>query len=309
MTYGTRTDHYLATSKLLHWLVAACVLVTASVAIAMPRLSSGEKKIFKDCADCPKMVVIPAGDFTMGSPDDEPKRVNEHEDQARVSIIKPFAVGVFAVTRGEFASFASATNHKPDGGCYVRTGTEWKEQPDRSWRSSGFAQDHRHPVTCVNWNDAQAYVSWLSSKTGKNYRLLSEAEREYVTRAGTTTPFWWGSSISADQANYNGSHTYGQGTKGKWRQKTVRVDNFHANSWGLYNVHGNVWDWTEDCWNDNNNGNPGDGNARTTGDCNKRIVRGGSWAYSPHYLRAAFRYWNQPHNRNSGQGFRVARTL
>ena len=266
-------------------------------------------EMFKDCADCPQMVVIPAGNFTMGSPDDEPKRVNEHEDQARVSIIKPFAVGVFAVTRGEFAAFASATNHKPDGGCYVRTGTEWKEQPDRSWRSPGFAQDHRHPVTCVNWNDAQAYVSWLSSKTGKNYRLLSEAEREYVTRAGTTTPFWWGSSISADQANYNGSHTYGQGTKGKWRQKTVRVDNFHANSWGLYNVHGNVWDWTEDCWNDNNNGNPGDGSARTTGDCDKRIVRGGSWAYSPDYLRAAFRYWNQPHNRNSGQGFRVARTL
>ena len=117
MTYGTRTDHYPATSKLLHWLVAACVLITAPVAVAMPRLSSGEKKMFKDCADCPQMVVIPAGDFTMGSPDDEPKRVNEHEDQARVSIIKPFAVGVFAVTRGEFAAFASATNHKPDGGC------------------------------------------------------------------------------------------------------------------------------------------------------------------------------------------------
>ena len=309
MTYGTRTDHYPATSKLLHWLVAACVLITAPVAIAMPRLSSGEKKMFKDCADCPQMVVIPAGDFTMGSPDDEPKRVNEHEDQARVSIIKPFAVGVFAVTRGEFAAFASATNHKPDGGCYVRTGTEWKEQPDRSWRSPGFAQDHRHPVTCVNWNDAQAYVSWLSSKTGKNYRLLSEAEREYVTRAGTTTPFWWGSSISADQANYNGSHTYGQGTKGKWRQKTVRVDSFRPNPWGLYNVHGNVWDWTEDCWNDKNNGNPSDGSARTTGDCDNRIVRGGAWAYGPDHLRAAFRYWNQPHNRNSGQSFRVARTL
>ena len=264
-------------------------------------------EVFKDCADCPEMILAPAGSFTMGSPEDEPKRVNENEDQVRVSIAKPFAVGKFAVTRGEFAAFAAATNHKPDGGCYVRTGTEWKEQPDRSWRSPGFAQDDRHPVTCVNWNDAKAYVSWLSSKTGKTYRLLSEAEREYVTRAGTTTPFWTGSSLSTDQANYKGDDA--QGTKGKWRQKTVRVDSFRPNPWGLYNVHGNVWDWTEDCWNDKNSGNPGDGSARTTGDCGNRIVRGGSWPYSPTHLRAAFRYWNQPHNRNSGQGFRVARTL
>ena len=159
-------------------------------------------------------------------------------------------MGAFAVTRGEFAAFVSATNYKPDGGCHIWNGTEWKEQSDRSWRSPGFAQDARHPVTCVNWNDAKAYISWLSSKTGKTYRLLSEAEREYVTRAGTTTPFWWGSSVSTDQANYNGNHTYAQGRKGRWRQKTVRVDSFRANPWGLYNVHGNVWDWTEDCWNE-----------------------------------------------------------
>ena len=117
------------------------------------------------------LTAVPAGSFTMGSPKHEPKRVNEHEDRVRVSIAKSFAVGVFPVTRGEFAAFASARNHMPDGGCYVRSGNEWKEQPDRSWRSPGFAQDDRHPVT----------------KTGKPYRLLSEAEREYVTRAGTTT--------------------------------------------------------------------------------------------------------------------------
>ena len=178
------------------------------------KAAASNNGMFKDCADCPQLIVVPAGSFTMGSPKDEPKRVNEHEDRVRVNIAKSFAVGVFAVTRGEFAAFALATNHKPDGGCYVRSGNEWKEQPDRSWRSPGFTQDDRHPVTCVNWNDAKAYVSWLSSKTGKTYRLLSEAEHEYVTRAGTTTPFWWGSSISTEQANYNGNHTYGQGPNG-----------------------------------------------------------------------------------------------
>ena len=291
-------------------LVFSFISLVASPAHAQYlKTAASNNGMFKDCADCPQLIVVPAGSFTMGSPEGEPKRVDEHENRVRVSIAKSFAVGVFPVTRGEFSAFASATNHEPDGGCYVRSGNAWKEQPGRSWRSPGFAQDDRHPVTCVNWNDAKAYVSWLSSKTGKPYRLLSEAEREYVTRAGTTTPFWWGSSVSADRANYNGNHTYAQGTKGKWRQKTVRVDSFRANPWGLYNVHGNVWDWTEDCWNDKNSRNPRDGSARTTGDCGNRIVRGGSWAYSPDHLRAAFRYWNQPHNRNSGQGFRVARVL
>jgi formylglycine-generating enzyme required for sulfatase activity len=289
-------------------LLAPSLVLSAQVQ-AQDLKAAASKKTFKDCVECPVMIVVPAGQFMMGTPEGEPKRVKEHEAQVRVSIIKPFAVGVFAVTRGEFAAFASATRHKADSGCYTRTGAEWKEQPHRSWRSPGFAQDDRHPVTCINWNDAKAYVSWLSSKTGKTYRLLSEAEREYVTRAGTTTPFWWGSSLSANQANYKATDTYGEGTKGQWRQRTVRVDSFRANAWGLYNVHGNAWDWTEDCWSDKNTDNPRDGSARTTGDCNNRVVRGGAWAYSPDHLRAGFRYWNQPHNRNSGQSFRVARTL
>ena len=143
---------------------------------------------------------------------------------------------------------------------------------DKSWRAPGFAQDDRHPVVCVNWNDAKAYAEWLSSKTGKTYRLLSEAEREYVTRAGTTTPFWWGTSITPQQANYNGNFLYaGGGSKGEYRQRTVPVDSFEPNPWGLYNVHGNVWEWTEDCWNASNSGNPGNGSARTTGDCRLRV--------------------------------------
>jgi len=135
-----------------------------------------------------------------------------------------------------------------------------------------------HPVINVNWIDAKMYAAWLSRKTGKSYRLLSEAEREYVTRVGTTTPFWWGSSISPAEANYNGSaEPYkGGGSKREYRRHTVPVDSFQRNPWGLYNVHGNVWEWTEDCWNDSNGGIPSDGSARTKGyDCSRRVVRGG----------------------------------
>jgi formylglycine-generating enzyme required for sulfatase activity len=272
-------------------------------------LKPGAGQSFKDCVDCPEMVVVAAGTFTMGSPADEPERASEREDQVAVTITKPFAIGAFAVTRGEFAVFVMETNHRPDGGCYSWTGTTWEERADRSWQSPGFAQDDRHPVTCVDLKDAKAYVAWLSAKTGKTYRLPSEAEREYVSRAGTAAPFWWGASISTGQANYNGNHTYAQGAKGEWLQKTVAVDGFLPNPWGVFNVHGNVWDWTDDCWNESNAGNPGDGTARTTGDCRWRVVRGGAWNYSPTYLRAAFRYWNVPHNRSGVQSLRVARTL
>jgi formylglycine-generating enzyme required for sulfatase activity len=271
-------------------------------------LGPGAAERFKDCADCPEMVVVPAGRFTMGSPPNEAEREGAREDQVAVTIASPFAIGAFAITRREFAAFVTATDYKLDEGCYFWTGTTWEERSDRSWRLPGFTQDDHHPVTCVDLKAAKAYVAWLSETTGKSYRLPSETEREYAARAGTTTPFWWGSSIATDAANYNGL-PYQQGDSGEWRQATVRVDSFRPNAWGLYNVHGNVWDWTEDCWNETNAGNPGDGSARLTGDCTWRVARGGAWNYAPNYLRAAFRYWNLPFNRSGVQGFRVARML
>jgi formylglycine-generating enzyme required for sulfatase activity len=268
---------------------------------------SGER--FRDCPDCPEMVVVPAGSFTMGSPPDEPGRAAEREDRVRVTIAKPFAVGAFAVTRGEFAAFVAATGHQPDGGCYIWTGTAWEEHAGRSWRSVNFAQNDRHPAVCVDLRDAETYLAWLSRKTGKVYRLLSDAEREYVTRAGTATPFWWGSSISTDRANYDGRTARVRSREGEWRQRTLPVDSFRPNPWGLYGVHGNVWDWTADCWSDANRGNPGDGSPRRGADCTWRVVRGGAWNYPPRDLRAAHRYWNLPVNRSTVQGLRVARTL
>src|SRR5262245_36539764 len=150
-------------------------------------LIPGAGERFRDCADCPEMVVVPAGSFTMGSPADEPERAAEREDQVRAAFARPFAIGAFAVTRAEFAAFVVATGHKPDTGCYFWTGTTWEERADRSWRSPGIAQDDRHPVVCVALADARAYAAWLSARTGKVYRLPSEAQREYATRAGTTT--------------------------------------------------------------------------------------------------------------------------
>ena len=268
---------------------------------------SGER--FRDCAECPELVVVPAGSFMMGSPPDEPERESAREEQVRVSIRQPFAVGAYSVTRGEFSAFVQATGYKVDPGCWFWTGTTWEERAETSWRSPGFAQDDQHPVLCVDLEAAKEYVTWLSTRTGKTYRLPSETEREYVARAGTNTPFWWGSSISTDMANYDGRHKYADGPTGMWRQMTMRVDSFPPNAWGLYNVQGNVWDWTDDCWNESNAGNPGDGTARLDGECTWRVARGGAWNYAPTYLRAAYRYWNEPANRSSVQGFRVVRQL
>jgi len=270
-------------------------------------IEPGSGVAFRDCPDCPEMVVAPAGKFTMGSPASEEGRFAS-ETQVSVSIAAPFAAGRLAVTRGEFAAFVKATGHKAEG-CYTWTGSDWKRQADKSWRSVGFAQDDRHPVVCVSWHDAKAYVAWLSNRTGKAYRLLSEAEHEYVTRAGTTGPFWWGSQISTEQANYNGNYIYGAGQKGEYRMRTVTADSFKPNPWGLYNVHGNVGEWMEDCWNDKNDGNPGDGTARDSGDCHRRMARSGSWNGKPVALRSGFRQAHPADDRMTARGFRVARTL
>ncbi len=165
-------------------------------------------------------------------------------------------------------------------------------------------------MVAINWDDAKAYAAWLAETAGKLYRLLSEAEREYVARAGTATAFWWGDAISTSQANYDGNYTFRGGAKGEYRKKTVPVDSFEPNPFGLYNVHGNVWEWCEDVWHDNYQGAPTDGSAWLQGgDASRRVVRGGSWNNNPQNLRAANRNRNTTDNRNNNLGFRVGRTL
>ena len=281
------------------------------VAVAMgkkPCIKPGSGKSFQDCPDCPEMVIAPAGSFSMGSPENEPERANSEGPLHKVTIAEPFAVGRFAVTWDEFEAFVKDSGHQTDGGCYVWMGRVCNNDSANSWRSPGFTQTGAHPVVCVNWDDAKAYVAWLSKKTGKEYRLLSEAEREYVARAGRTTPFWWGSQILVDQANYNGSYTYNGSHTGEYRQKTLPVKSFDPNPWGLYQVHGNVWDWVEDCWHVDYHNAPSDGSAWTAGDCSYRVLRGGTWGGDPQSLRAAFRSGSglNPVIRYNLGGFRVA---
>jgi formylglycine-generating enzyme required for sulfatase activity len=197
----------------------------------------------------------------------------------------------------------------PAGDAHAWTGKEWKLDAKKSWKDPGFAQDDSHPVVCVNWGDAKAFAKWFSGKTGRDYRLPTEAEWEYACRAGSVTPFWWGSSISTEQANYDGNFTYGGGKTGEYRQKTAPIKTYQPNPWGLYQVHGNVWEWCEDCWNDNHDGAPADGSARTTGDCSQRVLRGGSWGDIPQDLRSASRGSGKAGIRINGIGFRLARTL
>jgi formylglycine-generating enzyme required for sulfatase activity len=269
---------------------------TAQRDVALP-VKPGSGQSFRDpladgrpCPQCPEMVVVPAGKFTMGSPAKEEGRTAESEAQVPVTISLPFVVGKFAVTFDQWDACVA------DGGCTYRPHDE------------GWGRANR-PVINVNWADANTYAEWLSRKTGKVYRLLSEAEWEYVARAGTTTPFWWGPSITTELANHNGNLTYGRGLRGEYRGRTVPVDTFEPNPWGLFNVHGNVQEWTADCWNPSNQGNPGDGSARSTGDCRERVIRGGSWYVAPQYLRAAFRIWVNSNSQYNTLGFRMARTL
>jgi formylglycine-generating enzyme required for sulfatase activity len=247
------------------------------------------RDLFKECDKCPEMVAVPAGSFLMGSPASEPDRGATDEDpQHSVTISKRFAVGRFAVTFEEW------------GACVVEGGCSGHRPSDQGWGRG------RRPVINVSWKDAKAYVEWIATKTHKPYRLLTEAEREYVTRAGTSTIFWWGNSISTSQANYNGNGVYGNGTKGEWRKQTVPVDSFAPNPFGLYQVHGNVNEWVEDCAHDSYVGAPSDGSAWNTGSCNAHIQRGGSWVNHPRYLRASHR---SDINDANTIGFRVARTF
>jgi formylglycine-generating enzyme required for sulfatase activity len=228
---------------------------------------------FKECDICPEMVVIPAGNFVMGAAASEDGSTVDERPVRKVMIERTFAVGRFSVTFNEWDA------------CVEARGCKNYLPSDRGW-GRGL-----RPVINVWWEDAKAYVMWLSQRTGKTYRLLTESEREYVTRAGTQTPFWWGEMISTKQANYDGKFGYpGPAARGGgFRQQTVPVNSFDPNPWGLYQVHGNVYEWVEDCWYGDYTGAPLDGSPRAELDCARRVMRGGSYNFGPWHLRAAAR--------------------
>jgi formylglycine-generating enzyme required for sulfatase activity len=265
--------------------------------------------VLRDTPWCPELVVIPRGEFMMGSTEPERRWAIEHgsqrewvdweKPQHRVALPEPFAVGKHPVTRGQFASFVEATAHDMSGGCWIWTGRKFEKSSTADWCAPGFAQTDHHPVVGVSWDDAKAYVEWLGTETGQPYRLLSEAEWEYACRAGTTTRYSWGDELATpEQANF-----------GQKKGGTTAVGTYPPNPFGLHDMHGNVWEWVEDCWNESYAGAPKDGSAWTSGDCSRRVLGGGSWDDLPWFLRSASRDRNYSVDRVNVTGFRVARTL
>jgi len=276
---------------------------TQHVALRKAGPKAGDR--FRDCSECPEMVVLPAGSYRMGSPSYE------------VTIAAPFAIGRHEVTVADFGRFVDETGYSAGSSCRTYESGEWESRAGRGWRNPGFGQSGRHPVACVNWNDAQAYAAWLSRQTGEEYRLPSESEWEYAARAGTATARYWGEGESGQCRHANGADASTKDRYSGWTVASCRDGHVHtapagsfaANRWGLHDVLGNVWEWTEDCWNGSYAGAPSDGSAWEYGDCARRVWRGGSWYNQPSRLRAVSRYRFTTGYRINYLGFRVARTL
>lgn len=276
--------------------------------------------VLRDCADCPELVVVPAGSFLMGSPAGEQDRSDDQGPRHEVRIDRALAVGKHEVTVAEYGAFVRESGHAGGSACFTYEGGEWWTREGRGWRNPGFAQGERHPVVCVSWDDARAYVQWLSGKTGQRYRLPSEAEWEYAARGGTTTRRYWGDDLGDTGlcGHANGPDMalkrrfdvsfWGYAPCDDGHVHTAPTGSFRANAFGLYDMLGNASEWTEDCWNASYAGAPEDGSAWTTGDCSSRVQRGGSWNINPWYLRGAYRSRTDTGSRHINAGFRVART-
>ena len=333
-------------------LVVSCILCGCMTTLPSARVQTpAPGTSFRDCSDgCPEMVVVPQGTFTMGAPAGEespelPAQLRGHSvPQHVVTIGYKLAIAKYDVTRDEYAQFVAETNRpdpdnciaaNPSGPGFITKNGKCQPDPDScitvnaagtgfiathiNWRSPGFPQTGRDPVVCVSWDDAQAYVAWLSAKTGHVYRLPTEAEWEYAARAGTTTARY-GSDDPAEFCRYT---NVGDMDFSKQFQNvsdsnlacrdgyafTSPVDSFPPNPFGLYDMLGNVMDWTEDCWHDNYNGAPTDGTAWRSGDCGRHVVHGGSWDASLIVVRSAARRAIPTFYRTTTFGFRVARTL
>ena len=308
--------------RVLRITIPVVLLSTAALAQNDESLSAGD--VIQDCDDCPELVIVPPGDFMMGTPisDREVDLSRGESPQVKINIGYAFAVGRTEVTHGQFKAFVDATGHEPDKLCRV-----WSDEigfnndPEANWldrRQPRRVRDD-HPVGCVSWNDAKAYVAWLAQITNKRYRLLSESEWEYAARAGTTTSRFWGNSSGAacEWANtfdLDGAEEY----PFPWFPATCRdgyadlapVGQFKPNAFGLYDMIGNVWEWTEDCWAATHIGRPDDGSPWVWDvGCTRHTTRGGGWLSAPIRNRIAWPGRDPSDMRNTQFGFRVARDL
>lgn len=274
---------------------------------------------FRDCPECPEMVRVPGGTFQMG---DASALAKPDEKPVHAVSIAAFAAGRFEVTRGEFATFVAATGYAPSPGCLVDRTFSGRMTFDASasWRDPAYPQTDRDPVVCMGWVDGNAYAAWLSRRTGKAYRLLSEAEWEYAARGGTTSEFWWGDTDHDLCAYANGGDLAAQKQFPWWPAApcndgyvfTAPVGSFRPNAFGLYDMAGNAWEWTADCYAPTYDSQPRDGSAYSGGRCDHHVLRGGSWGWGTSDERSSQRnpLLRLPGTLKGGDfGFRVARAL
>ena len=261
-------------------LAAASVGAAAGFAAAEPPPGGA----FRDCPECPEMVAIPPGSYTMGTPDTDKDSFGDEGPPTKIALAKPFALGKFEVTFAEWDACVAAR------GCRHRP-------KDQGWGRG------RMPAMNVSWNDTQSYLGWLRRKTGKAYRLPSEAEWEYAARAGATGRFSWGEAPGPNRANCQNCGSAGAG------KQTMPVGSFAANKFGLHDMHGNVWEWTQDCWAWTLAGTPANGRPRLRGTCGERVVRGGSYLVPWTVIRSSRRDRNAIGIRADQYGFRAARPM
>jgi formylglycine-generating enzyme required for sulfatase activity len=281
---------------------------------------------FRDCPECPEMVVIPSGSFIMGSSDADTARdlkaatwtpfgflakaLTAEHPQHRVTIARPFAIGKYPVTRSEFSEFIQSANYAISDECTIHLNNKYLNTRNTGWKNPGFVQSDKDPVTCISWNDARAYINWLNNKiktrqlsgVANLYRLPSEAEWEYAARSGTQTARWWGDAVGSNNANCDGCGV-------SWIKSTVPVGRYRPNLFGIYDVLGSIWQWTEDCWNPNYTGLSNDGQATHEGACDVRVSRGGAWDSEAWVLTSARRTRFKAELRENNFGFRLAKNI
>ena len=281
------------------------------------RLPAGT--VFRDCTDCPEMVVIPPGKFTMSPPLGQAGQADRAGPQQSVAIARAFGAGRYEVTRAQFARFVKESGHSASGGCFVWSEGKYAQVASRDWRNPGFAQTNKHPVVCVNWHDAKAYAGWLSKKAGKPYRLLTGPEWEYAARARSRAHRPWGEDArnACRYANIaDASAKRGVPGTASWtfyecndrHAYTAPAGSYPPNAFGLYDMMGNAWEWTEDCLIEEDAAAPSKAPDGSSGECVQRVLRGGSWVDSPLFVRYDFRFFIGPEDRDFYIGFRVART-
>ena len=289
---------------------AAPALASAPAPLA-PAPAPGQ--VFRDCPTCPLMKVLAAGDFQQGTPAGADALAFEMP-QHKVSIAHAFAAGVYDVTVGEYSQFVAATGVGANG-CTTYDGA-WRVTPTVTWRNAIESQTSSHPVSGVSWQDAKDYAAWLSHTTHQTYRLPSASEWEYAARAGSAAPVPWTTPAEACSFANVADQTAAQHYRG-WKVlpcadefvQSAPVGSFKANAFGLYDMLGNVFQWTEDCWTDNYQGAPIDGSAQSAGDCTQHELRGGSWFTQPDFIRTSYRNRFEGNYRSTSIGFRLIREM